>query len=223
MNTQLIRHLWFSLGVIVSAFGIVLVTKGMLGTTPITSAVYVLSMRFTPTVGMFTFVMNALFVAAQAILLRDAFEKYQWFQLGVAVLFSGVLDVGFFILEWYHPSAWYSQLATVIIGSAVLGFGITLQIAPNVLVVPGEGLTRALSIVTKIRFGTMKIIFDSTLVVIAIVLSFIFFQELRGVGWGTLIAALLVGFFVNLYHKHFTWLQKIPGATPRHIEDEDAA
>lgn len=210
IKTQILRHLWFTLGVIVTAFGIVLVTKGALGTTPITSVVYVLSMRFTPTVGMFTFIMNALFVAAQAILLRNDFEKYQWFQLGVAVLFSGVIDVGFFILQWYQPQNLALQLATVVVGSAVLGFGITIQIQPNVLVVPGEGITRALSIVTKIRFGTMKIILDTTLVTVGIILSFIFFGTLRGIGLGTLLAAILVGLFVNFYRKHFTWLSKIP-------------
>lgn len=212
IKTLIIRHLWFSLGVVITALGIVLVTKGELGTTPITSVVYVLSMRFTPTVGMFTFVMNALFVVAQAVLLRGNFEKYQWFQLGVAVLFSGVIDVGFFVLQWYHPQHLALQLLTIVFGSAVLGFGITIQIAPDVLVVPGEGITRALSIVTGKRFGTMKIALDTTLVSVGIALTFIFFHELRGIGLGTLLAAFLVGFFVNLYRKHFGWLSKIPSS-----------
>lgn len=214
MKMQLLRHLWFSLGVAVTSFGIVLVTKGLLGTTPITSVVYVLSLRFAPTVGMFTYIMSAMFVVLQAILLRERFEKYQWLQLGVAVLFSGVMDVSFFLLQWYNPSQVALQLVTVIVGSAVLGFGIVLQIAPNVLYAPAEGATKVISMVSGLRFGTVKILLDASLVTVGIVLSFVFFHELRGIGWGTLIAAILVGVFVNLYHKHFKFLDKIPGAKP---------
>ena len=67
------------------------------------------------------------------------------------------------------------------IGCIILAFGIVVEVSPNVLMVPGEGVVHALSIVTKMKLGTTKIIFDVTLIAIATVLSFVFFGGLCGI------------------------------------------
>lgn len=80
---------------------------------------------------------------------------------------------------------------------------------PNVVVVPGEGVVRAIAQVTKIRVGTVKAAFDITLIVIAGVMSLICFHELCGVGVGTVISALLVGPIINVINRVFTFQQRI--------------
>ena len=80
---------------------------------------------------------------------------------------------------------------------------------PNVVVVPGEGVVRAIAQVTKIRVGTVKAVFDITLIVIAGVMSLICFHELRGVGVGTVISALLVGPIINVINRVFTFQHRI--------------
>lgn len=80
---------------------------------------------------------------------------------------------------------------------------------PNVVVVPGEGVVRAIAQVTKIRVGTVKAAFDITLIVIAGVMSLICFHELRGVGVGTVISALLVGPIINVVNRVFTFQHRI--------------
>lgn len=80
---------------------------------------------------------------------------------------------------------------------------------PNVVVVPGEGVVRAIAQVTKIRVGTVKAAFDITLIVIAGVMSLICFHELRGVGVGTVISALLVGPIINVINRVFTFQHRI--------------
>lgn len=80
---------------------------------------------------------------------------------------------------------------------------------PNVVVVPGEGVVRAIAQVTKIRVGTVKAAFDITLIVIAGVMSLICFHELRGVGVGTVISALLVGPIINVINRVFTFQRRI--------------
>ena len=57
----------------------------------------------------------------------------------------------------------------------------------------GEGLILAICQVTPVKFGTMKIIFDVSLVIIAASLSFLFLGGLMGIREGTIAAALLVG------------------------------
>ena len=83
----------FVVGVALNPFGIALIAKGALGTSPISSPPYVLSLRYAPTLGEFTFVMNTLFVAVQAVLLRGDFKLFQVLQMAVNVVFSAFIDV----------------------------------------------------------------------------------------------------------------------------------
>jgi len=56
------RYILFAVSLFVNAMGIAFITKALLGTSPITSVTYVLSM-FTPlTIGQWTIVLNLLFV-----------------------------------------------------------------------------------------------------------------------------------------------------------------
>lgn len=61
-----------------------------------------------------------------------------------------------------------------------------------------------------IDLGTAKICFDVTLIVVAGLLSFIFFGRLNGVGLGTVISALAVGKIVNVLNRHLKFFRKIP-------------
>ena len=55
------RYILFAVSLFVNAMGIAFITKALLGTSPITSVTYVLSM-FTPlTIGQWTIVLNLLF------------------------------------------------------------------------------------------------------------------------------------------------------------------
>ena len=46
IKTALSRYGWFTAGVLLNAFGVALITKAALGTSPISSLPYVLSLRF---------------------------------------------------------------------------------------------------------------------------------------------------------------------------------
>lgn len=211
--------MWFLVGVVVTAFGIAFITKASLGTTPITSLSYVASFRFPPSIGAFTFVLNFLFIVLQAVLLRRRFPPIQWLQLLVNVIFSGFIDISLWALGWMNPEAMWLQLLVVVIGCTILAFGIALQVSPGVLVVPGEGAVKAIAIVTKVRFGTVKVIFDWTLITIAAICSFAFFGELRGIGLGTVITALLVGSIANIYFRRLFWLGTLNPPPPPRLDE----
>lgn len=196
------RWTFFIIGVAINSFGIALITKGALGTSAISSPAYVLSLHFPFTLGQGTFVMNTLFIVAQMLLLRKDFKPFQILQLAVNVVFSAAIDISMGMLWWLNPQGVIEGLLAVVAGSAILGFGVAVEVAPNVLVVPGEGIVRAISIVTHKRLGSVKRVFDCSLVLLAVVFSLTLFGCLRGVGAGTIISAFIVGGFVNFYNKH---------------------
>ena len=65
----------------------------------------------------------------------------------------------------------------------------------------GGWVIRVISEEWRISFGTIKICFDSAIVVSAIIFSLCCFQNVTGVREGTVIAAFLVGYFIKLQQK----------------------
>ena len=201
MTNKSLRYFYFFIGVLINSFGVALITKAALGTSPISSVPYVLSLRFAPTLGEFTFVMNLIFIILQPVLLRRQYHPIQLLQIVVNVVFSWFIDVSMNLLGWLEPQNIAIEL--------VLGFGISVEVAPDVLRVPGEGLVGALAQVSKIRFGTVKVAFDVTLVAISLTMSIVFFHRLNGLGLGTVISALIVGRFVNLFNDRLPLIARI--------------
>ncbi len=210
-----LRYFFFALGIFINSFGVAFVTKSDLGTSQISSVPYVLSLAFPDyTFGMTTFIFNVLFIIIQIIILRRDFHPIQFLQVFANILFSFFIDVSMNWLAFFQPETFIAKFISLIIGCMILAIGICIEVAPNVIVVPGEGVVRALALAItikkpKVKFGTIKIYFDVTLIIIACILSFIFFGELNGIGLGTIVSALIVGRFINLVNRHFKLLRHI--------------
>ncbi|MBM6851404.1 YczE/YyaS/YitT family protein [Oscillibacter valericigenes] len=209
LKTYLPRYLWFLAGVLINSFGVALITRAALGTSPISSLPYVLSFRFPVTLGQFTFAMNLFFILGQVLLLRRDFQPIQLLQVAVNAVFSAFIDVSMGLLSWLEISSLPMAVLVLALGCAVLAFGISVEVAPRVLMVPGEGIVQAIAAVTGWRFGNVKVGFDAALVATALVLSLLFFHRLQGLGAGTILSALAVGRFVNLYNRRLPLISRI--------------
>ncbi len=209
LKTYLPRYLWFLAGVLINSFGVALITRAALGTSPISSLPYVLSFRFPVTLGQFTFAMNLFFILGQVLLLRRDFQPIQLLQVAVNAVFSAFIDVSMGLLSWLEISSLPMAVLVLVLGCAVLAFGISVEVAPRVLMVPGEGIVQAIAAVTGWRFGNVKVGFDAALVATALVLSLLFFHRLQGLGAGTILSALAVGRFVNLYNRRLPLISRI--------------
>lgn len=203
------RYIFFILGVLINSFGIALITKATLGTSPISSVPYVLSLKFTPSFGMISFIVNALFIVGQIAILKKEFQPVQFLQILVNVVFSFFIDFSMMILAAFQPEPVLLKIGTLILGCAILGFGISMEVAANVVFVPGEGIVSAISTKVPHKFGNVKICFDATLVLTSLVLSLIFFHGVKGLGIGTIISSFLVGKCVNLWNEHLPLISYI--------------
>ncbi|MBT1165701.1 YczE/YyaS/YitT family protein [Bifidobacterium simiarum] len=200
-------------GLAIESFGIALITKSNLGTSPISSVAWVVTLRF-PWIsfGVTTFVMNAVFVAIEVALLRRDFHPVQYLQLAVTFWFAATLDGSMTLLTWFSPDAWWLRDIGLLLGTTILALGICMEVAPGLIMVPGEGIVRAFSTVTKVRFGTVKVCFDVSLIVIATALSFVFFGRLNGLGVGTIVAAAITGLIVNFLNRHVRFVAAVEPA-----------
>ena len=140
-NNLILRYVFFFLGLAVNSFGIAFITKSALGTSPISSVPYVCSLFFEGiSFGAFTFIVNMLFIALQIILLKRDFHPIQFLQIAVNILFSSIIDISMAALDWFQPEAFPVRILSLLLGCTILAFGISIEVAPNVVVVPGEGV-----------------------------------------------------------------------------------
>ena len=209
-KTELIkRYIFLLVGLFVNGLGVSFITKAGLGTSPITSIPYTLSLGFTPTVGMFTLFFNLLLIVLQIILLRRNFQLQNLLQLPIIALFSFFIDLTMSLLGFMQPETYAMKVVSLIVGCLILGFGVFMEMVANVAMLPGEATVRAVSDVFSTDFGKTKIAFDSSMTVIAAILSFIMFKHLDGVREGTIVAAILVGFIARLFKKYIGGIEKI--------------
>jgi len=183
-------------GLFLMGLGISLVVRSTLGTSPISSVPYVLSLALPMTFGEFTFVITLIFFFAEVAIIGKTFPKLQYFQIIIALFLGTSVDVGMFLSAGVHPGLYPEQVAVVLLGSAVLALGIFLQVTANVILNPGEGLVRAIAEKTHRRFGIVKVIFDTSLVTCAALISFVAFGTIEGLREGTVISAILVGYII---------------------------
>ncbi|MFR7721822.1 MAG: YczE/YyaS/YitT family protein [Hominilimicola sp.] len=209
-KTELIkRYIFLLAGLFVNGLGVSFITKAGLGTSPITSIPYTLSLGFTPTVGIFTLVFNIFLIILQVILLRRNFQLQNLLQLPIIALFSFFIDLTMSLLGFMQPETYAMKVVSLIVGCLILGFGVFMEMVANVAMLPGEATVRAVSDVFSTDFGKTKIAFDSSMTVIAAILSFIMFKHLDGVREGTIVAAILVGFIARLFKKYIGGIEKI--------------
>ncbi|HJC73832.1 MAG TPA: YitT family protein [Candidatus Mediterraneibacter faecavium] len=196
------RYLLLLIGLSIMAFGVAFSIKASLGTSPISSVPYVISL-FTPlTVGTATISMHCVFILLQILILRKNYHPIQLMQLPVAFFFGYLTDFGVWAVQGITCNTYWQQWIVCIIGILLVGLGVSLEVKAGVVVLAGEGVVLAIcKVLPKVKFGYMKVGFDVTLVAIACILSIAFTGRLQGVREGTVAAALLVGLIAKQLGK----------------------
>ena len=220
---KLKRYLIFLVGLFVNSLGVSLITKANLGTSPISSIPYVLSLNFPFTLGNFTIFFSIFLIVLQLIILRKNFKVEHILQIPVSIIFGYFIDITMILFFWVNPEAYIMKIVYLLIGCLILGVGVYMEVLADVVMLPGESFVRAIVLTWKTNFGTTKICFDVSMSVIAAVLSFVFAGKLAGVREGTVIAALLVGFIARFIAKKLAFLKDMIFPESVSAENENEA
>lgn len=188
-------------GLFLAAFGIGLLTDSHLGTAPISSLPYVLSLIGGLSFGGYTFFINLIFFAAQYLVLKGKFRNIHWLQLPTILVFSAFIDLARLITVHLTPDSYPLHILMCVVGSMFIGLGVSIEVVCRLTVVPGEGLVMTIAYRSKRILGNIKILFDVSLVLAALILSLCCFGEIAGLREGTIISALLVGSFIKLFSR----------------------
>lgn len=204
------RYVLFIISLFFCGLGVAFTKHAELGVSPISSIANVVSIKFDfISFGTWLIVSNCVLLLGQIILLRRNFNPIQLLQIPLSFLFGYFTDFGLWIIEDIPNENYIVRLLLVAAGIIFIGFGIAIGVIADVILNSGEAIVKAISDVTKKEFGTVKIIFDITWVLMSVVLSLIFFDgKLVGTREGTIISAVFVGvtvkFFKPLMQKPLT-------------------
>lgn len=205
LKTILKRYPVFILGLYFLSLGIVLIVRSALGTTPISSINYVLSINSALSLGTWTFIFNLLLIAGQFWLIRDRYSRRDileiLLQIPFSFLFAAFIDFNMMFTGQLHPGSYGLSVALLLTGCVVQSIGVVLEIKPRVAMMSAEAFVKYASQRYNREFGKFKVCFDVTLVTLAAVLSFLLSQRIEGIREGSLIAACITGYIVTFLNR----------------------
>jgi len=194
----------YILGLFLYALGIGITAKTNLGIMPVSTLPYALSFILPFSFGICTFFLTVIYILIQKILLKNDFETRQYLQIVVGVLFSFFVDFSMFLIKNLELQKYSEKLAFLILGCFIVAIGITLSVVADVIIPPAEGAINAISIKTGLKFGNVKILFDSAITMLAIIVSLIFIGHLEGFKEGTIISIFVTGIFTKILMKYLS-------------------
>jgi len=174
----LYRYLLFLIGLFIASMGVAFSTKAGLGTSPVASVPYSVS------------------------LVSDALTFGGW--LNLLSLIQIIIQV--ILIKGITANTYLLQFAFMAAGCFILALGIWIQLKGAVAMLPGEAMNRAISMVTGLKYENIKIFFDILYIRISAGICLLFLGKLAGVREGSIIAAVAVGNIIKIYEKIYARL-----------------
>ncbi len=214
MNTFIkytLRYLYATLGLFLVALGIALSIYSNLGTAPLSCPAYVLNLKYASiSVGTFTFLFNLLYIIIQIALFRSDFKLRYLLQLVASAILGYFIDASMWLFAWVVTDVLVWKIVLSVVACILTAIGISIEVAADAWILSAELTVLSICHVNKkFKFGTVKIIMDTSLVVIASIAAFAFFGSFIGNGnpdsivisWGTLLLAFLPGLLIPYTDK----------------------
>lgn len=176
------------------SLAVAILTAANLGISMIVAPAYLLSLK----TGVLTFVQAEYVIQAGLfIVLCIILKKFKF-----AYLFSFVtcLIYGIALDLWL-------RIAMFVVGATLTAFSVALFFKTYIYPQVYDFFVKAVSDKYGLKLSVLKTIVDLTCLTSSVIMTFVFFGEIKGIGWGTLVMALLngtlIGFFSKLLDRAF--------------------
>lgn len=199
------RYFLFLTGLFVASMGVAFSTKAGLGTSPVASVPYSVSLLSNKlSFGGWLNVLSVIQILIQIAILR---KNCRWLEIiiqtALAFLYGYLTNFSCFLIKGIVVESYVAKFACMIASCFILGLGLWIQFKGGVAMLPGEAMNRAISSVTGWKYENIKIFFDIFYIALSVVICLVFLKELKGVREGSIIAAVLIGNIIKLYN--FIW------------------
>lgn len=185
------RILLYLVGAVLLGFGIVLCVKCQMGVSPINSVPYILTYLTPLSLGTLSILFYLVNIALQLILSERKDYISILLQLPVSFLFGFVIDIWGALLPFAENIV--MQIVCLCASLFFTAFGIMLLVTAQLVPDPPTGAVQAISRASKKAMGNIKIIYDSSCVVISLLISLLGTHRIIGFGLATVVSAICVG------------------------------
>lgn len=213
------REMTYVWGMILLSLGAACITHASFGMSMVIAPSYLLHLNISQVLPWFSFgVAQSFFQTGLLILMCLVIRKFRVSYLlsFVTALIYGVALDTFVWLVGFLPALLAVRIVTFLVGMLLTAAGVAMffrtYIAPEVY----ELLVALFADKFKLPVHRMKTIYDVSSCLLSIVLSFAFFGfgNFVGIGWGTIVTALLngwlIGRFTKLYDRMWDYQDKFP-------------
>lgn len=210
MKKWIKQYALFLIGLFIASMGVAFSTKAGLGTSPVASLPYSVSLvSDLLSFGGWLNLLSVIQIAVQVILLRKKCKPLEIvIQTVLAFVYGYLTNLSCAIIEGIKVSGYWEQLLYMALGCFILAFGIWLQLKGRVAMLPGEAMNRAISEVTGRKYENIKIVFDVIYIAASAVICLVFLKRLEGVREGSIVAAVAVGNIIRLYNHLYERIKK---------------
>lgn len=195
----------FLTGLFIASMGVAFSTKAGLGTSPVASVPYSVSLvSKLLTFGGWLNLLSVIQIITQVAVLKG---KCNYVEIAVqtvlAFVYGYLTNLSVWLIRGITVSGYPMQFVFMLLGCVILALGIWIQFKGGVAMLPGEAMNRAISKVTGRRYENIKILFDILYIALSALICFVFLGKLQGVREGSIIAAFAVGSIIKVYNKLF--------------------
>ena len=192
----------YLIGLLLLALGIGASVRSNLGSSPVASVPYMISLLTGIDMGIATILWQSFLVFLQFLILRKDFSPWILLQLVTGFVFGYFNTFAGWIFGLFPaPQSIVMRGLFTCIGFVVGGFGVWLYSTADVINMPSEGIVMVIAKKVGQPFHRIKIGFDVSSVVIAGSFCLIFLHTLGSVGIGTVVIAIMLGTMVGIYSR----------------------
>lgn len=188
------RVIQYGIGLLIVAFGISISIKSALGVSPVSSLPYVFSLMTNIPFSVCSSSFYVAYIGVQWLILRKQFKITLLFQMIPAIAFGFFVDLSDWMLAGVpSPEMYVGKIVYIAISIVLIAIGVRMYFGAKLVNMPSEGIANALIVKFGFPLNRAKLTFDVSSVALALILSFIVFGGMVGVGVGTILIALGVG------------------------------
>lgn len=211
------QAIFYALGLLTLALGIILNTKAGLGVSPIVSVAYttanIMDWNFANT----TLGLYSLFVLAEFVLRLPKPRWYDVLQLPLSLVFTRFINIFDKYINFMFTAYW-QRVVVLIVGIVLTGIGAAVSVNMKLIPNPGDGIVAAIADRIHKSMGFTKNLFDTCCITTSLIIGAVTGHFLLGIGIGTVLAVIGVGRVIAVFN-HFC---KKPMAGLAGLEKEPA-
>ena len=213
-NKLIIRWVFYLLGLLILALGIMLNTKAYLGVSPIISVPYSISHIIGFNFANMTMIVYFIFVLIEMIMHRKEAKYLGMYiirdalQIPVSIVFTRFLNVFSALIPSVHNNI-VLQIIVLLLAVLLTGIGAAMSLNMRIIPNPGDGIVQAISDSSRLKgragkgVGFCKNCFDIFNVCTTFLIGLFTGHILLGLGLGTILSMIGVGRVIAVFNKLF--------------------